>query len=150
MVSWHLMLKEVLMNKDDSLCLGEAMGRNLGETSVWNPELLKYLPISKYPLQVCHCFTEGAAPPEAVWPGELSTGQPQHAVIALTGLTTVRNMGQREILFPWTIPAKELTRDKCWLASQRHCTADTEAKHRQGPKPYISMSSLYAFYSLRV
>ena len=28
--------------------------------------LLKYLPIKKYPLETCHCFTKGTAPPEAI------------------------------------------------------------------------------------
>ena len=77
------------------------MGRG-GGSSVWRRvlerqgfrilTLLKYLPIKKYPLQACHCFTKGTAPAEAIWPGKLCTGQAPHTVVTLIGLTTVRNM----------------------------------------------------------
>lgn len=119
MVSWDLIFKEALMNKNDFACTrgGAGRGERISETQgFWIVTQLKHLPIKKYPLQACHCFTKGAAPPGAVWPGELCTGQPQHTVITLIGSTTVRNMfGTAGDFISTDFPSRKLTGGKWWL-----------------------------------
>lgn len=53
--------------------------------------LPKYLPVKKFPLYSCHCFTKTAAPLGADCPARLYGGLPYHPVVTLIGSTMVTN-----------------------------------------------------------